>query len=148
MTTTLVRHIAPILLLVQVAYLALLEVAFTVLPPDTAELDHTDASAVNMALVRGITLAVTIAMTGAAALLGLAKIRTRAPRPIRIVWLVGVALGEVAIAVKALLSILSQNVGPDTAIGALIGTAALTIAAACVAELRSAAHITQRTAHA
>ncbi|WP_217213700.1 hypothetical protein [Streptomyces sp. AC550_RSS872] len=116
--------------------MALLTVAFTVLPPDTAELDHPDASALERAVVPVATLGIIVALAGAAALLGLEKARTRSPRVVRAVWLALVAMGQLAIAVKALLNVLSQTPGPDTVIGAGMIVVALCVAVACAVEVR------------
>ncbi|GEC06571.1 hypothetical protein SSP24_42260 [Streptomyces spinoverrucosus] len=136
MTDKLSRRVAPVLLLLQVAYVALLTVAFTVLPPDTAELDQPGASAMETAFVPVATLGIIVALAGAAALLGLEKARTRAPRVVRVVWLALVALGQLAIAAKALLNVLSQTPGPDTGIGAGMIVVALCVAVACAVEAR------------
>ncbi|MFI6063333.1 hypothetical protein [Streptomyces sp. NPDC051286] len=136
MTDKLSRRVAPVLLLLQVAYVAMLTVAFTVLPPDTAELDQPDASTVETAFVPVATLGIIVALAGAAALLGLEKARTRSPRAVRAVWLALVALGQLAIAAKALLNVLSQTPGPDTIIGAGMIAVALCIAVACAVEVR------------
>ncbi|MFD9600962.1 hypothetical protein [Streptomyces sp. NPDC059970] len=148
MTSVLSRRVVPVLLLLQVTYLALMTVAFSVLPPDTAELDHTDAPAVDAVLSVAVTLGVVVALAGAAALLGLEKARTRSPRALRVAWLTVVGLGQVAIAAKALVTVLGQNPGPDTVIGSGMVAVALCVAAACAVEVRSAFHVTGRNAHA
>ncbi|MFG3504790.1 hypothetical protein ACGF5F_04665 [Streptomyces sp. NPDC047821] len=148
MTSTLNRRVAPVLLLVEVAYIALLTVAFTVLPPDTAELDHTAASALDAVVYAAATLGLVVALAGAAALLGLERARARAPRAVRVAWLSLVGLGQVAVAVKALVNAAGQDLGPDTAIGSVMAAAALCVAAACALEVRGAFPVTGRDAHA
>lgn len=148
MTSTLSRRVAPVVLLVEVAYVALMTVAFTVLPPDTAELDHTGGSAVEAVVYAAAMLGVVLALVGAAALLGLERVRTRAPRAVRVAWLALVGLGQVAIAVKALVNVVGQDAGPDTVIGSVMVAAALCVAAACAVEVRGAFHMTGRDAHA
>jgi hypothetical protein len=131
------RRIAPILILMQISYVALMEIAFTVMVPDTAELDHTNPSASGRFLYTAVVIAVLITLAGGAALLGLDKARTRAPRIARTAWLVVLAIGELAIAGMFLASIARETFGPDTLIG-LIGIvmcASITVASAC--ELRT-----------
>ncbi|MGW7056683.1 hypothetical protein [Streptomyces sp. NPDC054888] len=136
MTHMLSRRIAPILILVQVAYIAMLETLFA-LGPDTAELDHTNPSASSGILYTAVIVAVVLTMAGGAALLALDKARTGTPRAVRTAWLAVLALGELAIAAVFLVSITGQAIGPD----ALIGSAAIAlcgcIAYACATELRT-----------
>ncbi|MBT2511672.1 hypothetical protein J7I98_39030 [Streptomyces sp. ISL-98] len=136
MTHMLSRRIAPILILVQVAYIALLEIAFS-LGPDTAELDHTNPSGSSGILYTAVIVAAVVTMAGGAALLGLDKARAGTPRAVRTAWLVVLALGELAIATAFLTSITRETFGPDT----LVGTAAIAmcvfIALACATEIRA-----------
>jgi hypothetical protein len=136
MTTKLSQRVAPALLLVQVAYVGLFTVAMTVLPPDTAGLDQPDASVMDRAYVAVATLGLVVVLAGAAALLGLERARTRVPQTVRAVWLAVVAVGQLAIAAKALLNALGQDAGPDTVIGAGMVAVALCVAAACAVEVR------------
>ncbi|SPF04353.1 hypothetical protein [Streptomyces sp. MA5143a] len=138
MTSVLSRRVAPILLFLQVAYIGLFAVLVTALPPDTAELDHTDTSMLDTALYAVTLLGIVIALVGAAAILGLEKVRARTPRPVRAGWLGVVALGQVAIAVLALINVFGQDPGPDVVFGAAMTVAALGIAAACISEARTA----------
>ncbi|MGX1887645.1 hypothetical protein [Streptomyces sp. NPDC055287] len=146
MTHVLSRRIAPILILVQVAYIALLEIVFT-LGPDTAELDHTNPSGSSGILYTAVIVAVVLTLAGGAALLGLDKARTGTPRAVRTAWLAVLALGELAIAATFLVSITGQEFGPDT----LIGTAAIAmcacIALACATEVRTLVRPTPADAH-
>ncbi|MGW5969498.1 hypothetical protein [Streptomyces sp. NPDC055186] len=90
----LARRIAPALLLLQAAYEGLLQLAFLTLWPDTAELDHTDPSGfspLNAALVV-LTL---VGLTGGAALLGLERVRSWAPRVLTVTWLALLGLERV-----------------------------------------------------
>ncbi|MEU1555657.1 hypothetical protein AB0G86_31345 [Streptomyces scabiei] len=141
MTSILSQRVAPVLLLLQVAYIGLFSVLITTLPPDTAELDHTETSALDTALYAATLLAIVVALVGAAALLALEKIRSRTPRAVRAGWLVIVALGQVAIAARALINVLGQDPGPDIVFGAAMAVAALGIAAACIIEARGSAPI-------
>ncbi|MGJ5827172.1 hypothetical protein [Streptomyces ossamyceticus] len=137
MTSVLSRRLAPILLLLQVAYIGLFTVLFTVLPPDTAELDHTETSVLDTALYAATLLGIVVALVGAAALLGLEKVRARTPRAVRAGWLGVVALGQVAIAVLALINVFGQDPGPDIVFGVAMAVAALGAAAACITEARA-----------
>ncbi|MCT7354469.1 hypothetical protein N4P33_20255 [Streptomyces sp. 15-116A] len=147
MTDKLSRRLAPVLLLLQVTYVLLLTVAVMVLTPDTAELDHPDASAMETMLVPVATIGIIVALAGAAALMGLEQVRTRTPRIVRAVWLALVALGQLAIAGRALLNVLSQPSGPDTVIGTLMIAGALYVAVACALEVRGSSGPTRQPAH-
>ncbi|MBG0851665.1 hypothetical protein I2W78_07365 [Streptomyces spinoverrucosus] len=135
MTDKLSRRVAPFLLLLQVAYVVLLTVAFTVLPPDTGGIDQPDTTAMEKAVVPAAALGIIVALAGAAALLGLEKARTRSPRGVRAVWLALVALGQLAIAAKALLNALGQTPGPDTVVAAGMIAAAVCVAVGCALEV-------------
>ena len=74
---------------------------------------------------------------GSATLLGLGEIRAL-PRGPCAAWLGTAALGQVAIAVVALLNVFGQGPGPDIVFGVSAAVAALGIAATCVTE---AAHL-------
>jgi hypothetical protein len=80
---------------------------------------------------------VVAALAGAAALLAVDSVRERAPRALATVWLAVVALGQLAVAGKALSNAVSQDLGPDTAVGVLMTAAALAAAAVCLAAVRS-----------
>ncbi|MEU6987893.1 hypothetical protein ABZ946_31435 [Streptomyces sp. NPDC046324] len=142
------RRLAPALLLLEAAYLVLMEVAFSVLPPDTGELDHTESAALGGAAALLLVAAVTVALVGAAALLALGSVRERAPRSLVVGWTAVVALGQLAIAGKALANAVAQDPGPDTVIGALMAAVALCVAAACGAAARTAFRPAPRTAGA
>lgn len=141
MTSVLSQRVAPALLLLQVAYIGLFAVLITTLSPDTAELDHTENSALDTAFYAAALLAIVVALVGAAALLALEKIRSRTPRAVRVGWLGVVALGQVAIAARAMINVLGQDPGPDIVFGVVMAVAALGIAAACAIEVRGSAPI-------
>ncbi|MEH0639765.1 hypothetical protein [Streptomyces bottropensis] len=141
MTSVLSQRVAPVLLLLQVAYIGLFSVLITTLPPDTAELDHTETSALDAPLYAATLLGIVVALVGAAALLGLEKARSRTPRVVRAGWLGVVALGQAAIAARALINVFGQDPGPDIVLGAAMTVAALGVAAACVIEARGSAPI-------
>ncbi|GAA2518900.1 hypothetical protein [Streptomyces gobitricini] len=136
MTHLLSRRIAPVLVLIQVAYVALLEIAFSTLGPDTAELDHTNPSASGRLLYAAVIIGALIVLVGGAVLLGLDKARTACPGAVRTAWLAVLAIGELAIASTFLFHMAKETFGPDT----LIGTAAIVvcglIAFACASEVR------------
>ncbi|MDX3615095.1 hypothetical protein [Streptomyces europaeiscabiei] len=140
-TSVLSQRVAPVLLLLQVACIGLFAVLITTLPPDTAELDHTDTSALDTALHAATLLAIVVALLGAATLLALEKIRAGTPRAVRAGWLGVVALGQGAIAARALINILGQDPGPDIVFGVVMAVTALGIAAACINEARGSAPI-------
>lgn len=141
------RRIAPVLVLIQVAYVALLEIAFTTLTPDTAELDHTDPSTSGRLLYTAVIIGVLITLTGGAALLGLDKARNACPTAVRTAWLAILPIGELAIAGTFLFHMARETFGPDT----LIGTAAIAmcglIAFASVREVLSAVRTSAVDAH-
>ncbi|MEU1037817.1 hypothetical protein ACFYP4_28950 [Streptomyces sp. NPDC005551] len=136
MSHMLSRRIAPVLILVQLAYVALLEAMFA-LAPDTAELDHTDPSSSGGILYAAVGVAVVLTWAGGAALLGLDEARTSTPRAVSIVWLAVLALGEVAVAVAFLAKTAGEAFRPD-ALKVIAATATcMSIALACATELRT-----------
>ncbi|MER6633286.1 hypothetical protein ABT301_34570 [Streptomyces sp. NPDC000987] len=129
------RHrVAPVLLLCQVAYVALLEFAFTFLVPDTAEIDHTGPSPSGTALYASAVAVALLAMTGGAALLGSARARAGTPRALRAGWLIVLGVGELAIAVAFLKAAASGASGPDMLIGLPAAVASCAVAWSCLAE--------------
>ncbi|MFE7231066.1 hypothetical protein ACWCRF_32010 [Streptomyces sp. NPDC002405] len=131
----LTRRVAPALLLLQVAYAGLLEIAFLTLGPDTAELDHTDPSGfspLNAALVV-LTL---VGLTGGAALLGLERARSWAPRALTVAWLALVGLGQTVLAVESLATAGSPE-GFNLAGALLFAAACATVAVACALTIRT-----------
>ncbi|MET7600703.1 hypothetical protein ACWERY_31940 [Streptomyces sp. NPDC004082] len=136
MTTMFHRRVVPTLLLGQVAYVTLLELAFTFLVPDTAEIDHT-APDTSGTLLNSVLVAVAaLTMIGGAALLGSSRVRDRAPRALRVGWLAVLGVGEVAIAVMLLGSVATGASGPDTLIGVLASVASCAIAWSCLIDWR------------
>ncbi|WP_405988022.1 hypothetical protein [Streptomyces sp. NBC_00986] len=134
MTTMFHRRVVPVLLLAQVAYVALLEFAFTFLALDTAEIDHTDPDTSGTVLYAVLVVVAVLAMAGGAALLGSARVRERAPRALRGGWLALLGLGEVAIAVMFLRTVATGASGPDTLIGVLASVASCAVALSCLTE--------------
>jgi hypothetical protein len=133
MTTVFHRRVVPVLLLGQVAYVALLELAFT-LVPDTTEIDHTDPSTAPAVLYALLVAVALLAMIGGAALLGSARVRERTPRALRVGWLTLLGLGELAIAVMFLKTVATGASGPDTLIGVLASLASCAVAWSCLTE--------------
>jgi hypothetical protein len=145
MKNALTHRVAPILLLMQAAYLALLEFAFAFLAPETGEIDHTEpagSSGIVYALVVG---AAFLGLIGGAALLGSVQARARtAGRPLRVVWLALLGLGELAVAGMFLKSIVDESVGPDTVIGMLAIVISCGVGICCFDESRKAIRRTPR----
>ncbi|MER5343033.1 hypothetical protein ABT030_22390 [Streptomyces mirabilis] len=134
MMTVFHRGVVPVLLLVQVAYVALLEFAFTFLTPDTAEIDHTDPSTSATALYAVLVAVALLALAGGAALLGSAQVRERTPRAVRVGWLTLLGLGELAVGAMFLRNVAAGASGPDTLIGVLASVASCAIAVSCLTE--------------
>ncbi|MFE9849508.1 hypothetical protein ACFYPN_11935 [Streptomyces sp. NPDC005576] len=134
MTTLFHRRIVPVLLLAQVAYVALLEFAFTFLVPDTAEIDHTDPDTSGTVLYAVLVAAAVLVMAGGAALLGSARVSGRTPRTVRAGWLALLGLGEMAAVVMFLRVVVTGASGPDTLIGVLAGVACCAVALSCLTE--------------
>ncbi|MFG2310142.1 hypothetical protein ACGFS9_15935 [Streptomyces sp. NPDC048566] len=134
MMTMFHRRVVPVLLLGQVAYVALLEFAFTFLVPDTAEIDHTDPQTSGTVLYLVLAAAAVLAMAGGAVLLGSAQVRDRTPRALRVGWLILLGLGEVAIAVMFLRVVVTGALSPDTLIGVLASVASCAVAWSCLTE--------------
>jgi hypothetical protein len=135
MISVLNRRVAPVLLLLQVAYIGLFTLLVMVLPPDTAELDHTDPAPWNPSYA-AILFGIVVALVGAAAILALDVIRARAPRAVRVGWLGAVALGQLVLAARALVDVRDQSPGPDMVFGVAMAVASLGVAAACAVEAR------------
>jgi hypothetical protein len=138
MMTVLHRRVVPLLLLSQVAYVALLEFAFTFLVPETGEIDHTESGSSSALLYRALVITAVLGMVGGAVLLGSARARARTPRGIRVGWLALLVLGEVAIAVAFAESVIAGSPGPDTVIGALGILVSVCVVYSCLAEAGSA----------
>ncbi|WP_329537053.1 hypothetical protein OG568_51820 (plasmid) [Streptomyces sp. NBC_01450] len=134
MMTMLHRRVVPVLLLAQVAYVALLEFAFTFLALDTAEIDHTDPQTAGTVLYAVLVVVAVLAMAGGAALLGSARVRDRTPRALRVGWLALLGLGEVAVAVMFLRTVVTGASGPDTLTGVLASVASCAVALSCLTE--------------
>ncbi|MGW4376748.1 hypothetical protein ACWEJ7_24180 [Streptomyces albidoflavus] len=120
--------------------MGLFTLAVLTLPPDTAALDHPAPSTAETALSATLALGIVITATGAALLLGTTKARTRVPHLVRVGWLAVVALGEIAVAVKAVANLTTQDVGPDTVVGGVMVASCLLIVAACALTMRDSAH--------
>lgn len=142
------RRVAPVLLSLQVTCIGLFTLLITALPPDTAELDHTGPTALDHTgpvardtLYGAILLGIVIALVGAAAILGLEVIRARIPWAVRVGWLGAVALGQIAVAARALLNVYGQDTGPDMVFGVAVAVAATGVAAACAVEARASAPV-------
>ncbi|MET7828964.1 hypothetical protein ABZT23_30360 [Streptomyces sp. NPDC005386] len=134
MMTMFRRRVVPVLLLSQIAYVALLEFAFTFLVPNTAEIDHTDPNTSGTVLYLVLVAAAVLTMAGGAALLGSAQVRDRTPPALRVGWLILLGLGEIAIAVMFLRAVVTGTLSPDTLIGVLASVASCAVAWSCLIE--------------
>ncbi|MGW5369692.1 hypothetical protein ACWER6_33850 [Streptomyces sp. NPDC004009] len=134
MMTMFNRRVVPVLLLVQVTYVALLEFAFTFLTPDTAAIDHTDPGTGASALYAVLVTVTLFATAGGAALLGSAHVREWTPRAVRVGWLTLLGLGELAVAAMFMRNVAAGASGPDTLIGVLASVASCAIAVSCLTE--------------
>jgi len=135
MTPLLTRRIASVLLLLQVAYVVLLQIAFLVLGPDTAEIDHTHPSGFSLLDAVLVVLALVV-LTGGAALLGLERVRSRAPRVPAMIWLALVGVGQTALAVVALATS-GDAAGLGLPVALLLAVACAVVAVACVLTIRT-----------
>ncbi|MFD3975239.1 hypothetical protein [Streptomyces cyaneofuscatus] len=135
MIPLLTRRIAAALLLLQAAYVALLQIAFPVLGPDTAEIDHTDPAGFSLLDAVLVVLALVV-LTGGAALLGLDRVRFRAPRAPALVWLVLVGVGQTALAVVALATS-GDPAGLGLPVALLVAVGCAVVAVACVLTIRT-----------
>lgn len=143
MKKALTHRVAPIFLLTQAAYLALLEFAFAFLAPETGELDHTEPAGSDVLIYAAVVGAVFLGLIGGTVLLGSRQARNRtAGRPLRVVWLALLGLGEITVAGMFLKSIVFESIGPDTVIGVLAIVISCGLALCCSAEVREA---TRRT---
>ncbi|MGW4818422.1 hypothetical protein ACWEP4_05425 [Streptomyces sp. NPDC004227] len=134
MMTMFHRRVVPVLLLGQVAYIAMLELAFTFLVPDTAEIDHTDPGTSSAVLYAVLIAVALLAMIGGAALLSSARISEKTPRALRAGWLILLGLGELAIAAMFLTPVATGASGPDTLIGVLASVLSCAVALTCLTE--------------
>ncbi|MFD5900073.1 hypothetical protein ACFWHG_01055 [Streptomyces microflavus] len=140
------RRIAPALVVAQLLYLALMELAFTFLSPGNPEPDAT-GSARNALLGHGaVMVAVAAVMAGGALMLGSSRASAAVPRPVRTVLLVLLGLVELGIAAAFLHSAATGSLGPDTVIAGVAVVVSGCVAAGCVLG-PAAAPPAQRTPH-
>ncbi|MER7037025.1 hypothetical protein [Streptomyces microflavus] len=137
------RRIAPALVVAQLLYLALMELAFTFLSPGNPEPDAT-GSARNALLGYGaVMVAVAAVMAGGALMLASSRASAAVPRAVRSVLLV---LLELGIAAAFLHSAATGSLGPDTVIAGVAVVVSGCVAAGCVPG-PAAAPPTQHTPH-
>ncbi|AGK79176.1 hypothetical protein ACIQ9K_11920 [Streptomyces microflavus] len=140
------RRIAPALVVAQLLYLALMELAFTFLSPGNPEPDAT-GSARNALLGYGaVMVAVAAVMAGGALMLASSRASAAVPRPVRSVLLVLLGLLELGIAAAFLHSAATGSLGPDTVIAGVAVVVSGCVAAGCVPG-PAAAPPTQHTPH-
>ncbi|SCK21957.1 hypothetical protein YUYDRAFT_02295 [Streptomyces sp. ScaeMP-e48] len=126
------RRIAPALVVAQLLYLALMELAFTFLSPGNPEPDAT-GSARNALLGHGaVMVAVAAVMAGGALMLASSRASAAVPRPVRTVLLVLLGLVELGIAAAFLHSAATGSLGPDTVIAGVAVVVSGCVAAGCV----------------
>ncbi|MGW1090052.1 hypothetical protein ACWD4L_28040 [Streptomyces sp. NPDC002596] len=129
------RRVAPVLLIGQIAYVALVALLFALPVPDTSEIDHTAPSVTSHVLFTALLVVTLLVMGGGAALLGWEKVRTRAPLAAQTAWLGVLGLGEIAIAAAFLNAASQESFGPDTLIAALAIAVSIGVALTCVSEV-------------
>ncbi|MEU1322812.1 hypothetical protein AB0N60_17490 [Streptomyces microflavus] len=140
------RRIAPALVVAQLLYLALMELAFTFLSPGNPEPDAT-GSARNALLGYGaVMVAVAAVMAGGALMLASSRASAAVPRPVRSVLLVLLGLLELGIAAAFLHSAATGSLGPDTVIAGVAVAVSGCVAAGCVPGPATAPP-TQHTPH-
>ncbi|MFJ1738547.1 hypothetical protein ACIOGT_18790 [Streptomyces microflavus] len=140
------RRIAPALVVAQLLYLALMELAFTFLSPGNPEPDAT-GSARNALLGYGaVMVAVAAVMAGGALMPASSRASAAVPRPVRSVLLVLLGLLELGIAAAFLHSAATGSLGPDTVIAGVAVVVSGCVAAGCVPG-PAAAPPTQHTPH-
>ncbi|WP_405397730.1 hypothetical protein [Streptomyces microflavus] len=126
------RRIAPALVVAQLLYLALMELAFTFLSPGNPEPDAT-GSARNALLGYGaVMVAVAAVMAGGALMLASSRASAAVPRAVRSVLLVLLGLLELGIAAAFLHSAATGSLGPDTVIAGVAVVVSGCVAAGCV----------------
>ncbi|MET9928121.1 MULTISPECIES: hypothetical protein [unclassified Streptomyces] len=131
----LTRRVAPALLLLQVAYVSLLQIAFMTLRPDTAELDHTDPAGFSL-LDAALLVLTLVVLTGGAVLLGLERVRSRVPRALTVAWPALVGLGQTLLGVAGLATYgRPAGLGPPVAL--LFAAASVAVAVACASTIRT-----------
>ncbi|MFE7455809.1 hypothetical protein [Streptomyces sp. NPDC057554] len=134
MSQVLHRRIAPALVILQLLYLVLMELAFTFLAPATAEpAPAGSALPVYWATVAGVA----VVMAAGALVLASAPAGARVPGPVRWVLLALLGLLELGIAASFLHAAVTGSPGPDTVIAGLGVPAACSVVAGCVLGLRA-----------
>ncbi|MET8059437.1 hypothetical protein ACWECC_12870 [Streptomyces microflavus] len=140
------RRIAPALVVAQLLYMALMELAFTFLSPGNPEPDAT-GSARNALLGYGaVMVAVAAVMAVGALMLASPRASAAVPRPVRTVLLVLLGLVELGIAAAFLHSAATGSLGPDTVIAGVAVVVSGCVAAGCALG-PAAAPPAQRTPH-
>ncbi|WP_433401754.1 hypothetical protein [Streptomyces sp. CA-146814] len=131
------RRLAPALVIAQLAYLVLMQLAFTFLAPESAE-PRSEESARTALLGYGATVAaVAVVLAGGALMLASSRASARVPRPVRAALLVLLGLVELGIAAAFLRSAVTGSLGPDTLIAGVAVVVSGCVAAACVQGLRT-----------
>lgn len=139
------RRIAPALVVAQLLYLALMELAFTFLSPGNPEPDRTESARTALLGHGAVVVAVAAVMAGGALVLASSRAAAPVPRPARSALLVLLGLLELGIAAAFLHSAASGSFGPGTVIAGVAVVVSGCVAAGCV--LGPAAAPAQRASH-
>ncbi|MFD8914760.1 hypothetical protein [Streptomyces sp. NPDC059575] len=130
------RRCAAVLLLLQFAYGLLLLFVFTFASSGLeAEIDHNAVSVSDRVLTDVIAVAGLVGAVGGSLLLGLDKVRARAPRSLRAVWLAVLGLGQAVIGLRWVVALTRESWGPDSVIGIIGVMFCGYIAATCIADI-------------
>ncbi|MFE3072328.1 hypothetical protein [Streptomyces sp. NPDC059247] len=134
MTSLSLRRAGASVLVLEVCYLLLLQLASVLLAVDSPEPDRSGPGAFLAVMAAAVVL-----LLWAAALLGLPALMKRVPRWTRAVVLVGTAALQLYVVRGAAANALDQGLEPDAVLNALMVLCALVATAACVRGLRAPA---------
>ncbi|MFK4108594.1 hypothetical protein [Streptomyces sp. NPDC002176] len=130
------RRVAAVLLLLEFAYRLLLFVFFTFAYSSLeAEIDHNAVSVSDRVLADVVAVAGLSGVVGGALLLGLDKVRARAPRFLRVVWLAVLGLSQAVVAFWWVVMLTRESWGPDAVIGIIGVMFCGYVAATCIADI-------------
>ncbi|MFF4169851.1 hypothetical protein [Streptomyces sp. NPDC001744] len=141
MSPLFVKRAGAAVLVLEVCYVLLMELAFALLVVDTSGIDHPGSEgAGGLLLVAEATAA--LVLLWAAAVLVLPALAEKGPRWARAAGLVAAAVLQVLGIRSATSNALAQDAGPDVVVNALMVLCALVAVAACVLGLRDASRRT------
>ncbi|MFG2812957.1 hypothetical protein [Streptomyces sp. NPDC048410] len=134
------RRVAAVLLLLEFAYRLLLFVFFTFAYSSLeAEIDHNAVSVSDRVLADVVAVAGLSGVVGGALLLGLDKVRARAPRFLRVVWLAVLGLSQAVVAFWWVVMLTRESWGPDMVIGIIGVMFCGYVAVTCIADIAPSA---------